>query len=260
MLSDARAAIRSLSRQPGFAIVVVLTAALGIGATTSIFSVVNTVLLRALPYRDPGSLVRVLNRNSFPDMEDWIEQNQTFDAFGGYNGWSSDLLSADAPERVQGAIVTGALFPLLDVAPALGRFIRPEDNVPGGEHVMVSSHGFWRERLGGRSDVIGTTLSLNGNPTTIIGVMPAGFRLPGIDAGYWLPLRVVSPDSARARGVHFLISIGRLAEGVSLEQAQADWTRSPSGSKRSTPRRTPAGVSLSNRGACSSRPILGPLS
>ena len=222
MLSDIRVAIRGLSRQPAFAIVVVLTAALGIGATTAIFSVVNTVLLRPLPYSDPGRLVRVLNRNSFPDMEDWIERNQTLDGFGGYNGWSSDLLTGDAPERVPGAIVTGALFPLLDVAPALGRYIRPQDNIPGGEHVMVSSHGLWQERLGGRSDVLGTTLSLNGNPTTIVGVMPAGFRLPGIDAEYWLPHRVVSPDTARARGVHFLISVGRLADGVSLDQAQAD--------------------------------------
>ena len=122
MLSDIRVAIRSLSRQPAFAIVVVLTAALGIGATTAIFSVVNTVLLRPLPYSDPERLVRVLNRNSFPDMEDWIEQNQTLDGFGGYNGWSSDLLSGDAPERVPGAIVTGSALPAFGRGADLGAF------------------------------------------------------------------------------------------------------------------------------------------
>ena len=260
MLSDTRVAIRGLSRQPGFAIVVVLTAALGIGATTAIFSVVNTVLLRPLPYRDPGSLVRVLNRNSFPDMEDWIEQNQTLDAFGGYNGWSADLLSVDAPERVQGAIVTGALFPILDVAPALGRFIRPEDNVPGGEHVMVSSHGFWQERLGGRSDVLGTTLSLNGNPTTIIGVNARGLSPAGNRCGVLVAASRRVPGY-RARTRSALSDLDRKTRGRRefLIKLKRTWMRSPCDLKRSIPTRTRAGVSFSNRGARNSRPILGPL-
>lgn len=222
MLSDARIALRSLSKHPAFAIVVILTAALGIGATTTIFSVLNAVMFRPLPFRSPERLVRVLNRNSLPDLQDWIAQNQTVETFAGYGAWSADLLSGETPERIFGAVVTDELFPLLGVAPARGRFLKPEDNVVGGAHVVVVSHEFWQRRLGGNSNVIGSTLSLNNNPTTIVGVMPDGFRLPGIDAGYWLPYRVVWPGSANARGAHSLIAIGRLGEAATLARAQAD--------------------------------------
>lgn len=222
MLSDVRIALRSFAKHPAFAIVVVLTAALGIGATTAIFSVVNAVLLRPLPYENSDRLVRVLNRNSLPDIDDWIEQNQTVEVFGAYGGWSADLLSGETPERIHGAVVTGELFPLLGVAPTRGRYLGPEDSVVGGAHVMVVSYDFWQRRLGGVSDVVGSTLSLSNNPTTIVGVMPEGFRLPGVDDGYWLPYRVVSPDASRARGVHSLIAVGRLADESTLAQAQAD--------------------------------------
>ena len=118
MLRDIRVALRSFARAPGFAAVLVVTIAVGIGATTAIVSVVHAVMLKPLPYRDPSSLVRVLNRQSFPDMEDWIAQNQTVETFGGYNGWASDVLIGDAPERIQGAIVTGSLLPMMGVAPS----------------------------------------------------------------------------------------------------------------------------------------------
>ena len=222
MLRDMLVALRSFVREPGFAAVLVLTIAVGIGATTAIVSVVHAVMLKPLPYRDPSSLVRVLNRQSFPDMEDWIAQNETVETFGGYNGWASDVLTGDAPERIQGAIVTGSLLPMMGVAPSVGRLITLLDNVQGGGAVVVLSHDFWAQRLAKNPDVIGTTLSMSERPTTVIGIMPKGFRLPLIEAEYWLPHRVVSPDTAAARGVHFLISIGHLREGVALDEAQAD--------------------------------------
>ncbi len=224
MLRDIRVALRSFAREPGFAAVLVLTIAVGIGATTAIVSVVHAVMLKPLPYRDPSSLVRVFNRQSFPDMEDWIAQNQTVETFGGYNGWASDVLIGDATERIQGAIVTGSLLPMMGVAPRVGRLITPEDNVQGGGAVVALSHDFWTRRFAADPEVIGATLSMSGRPTTVIGIMPESFRLPleVVKAQYWLPHRVVSPETAAARGVHFLISIGRLREGLALDEAQAD--------------------------------------
>ncbi len=128
----------------------------------------------------------------------------------------------DAPERIRGAIVTGSLLPMMGVAPAAGRLITEEDNVPGGAAVAVLSHEFWKRRFAADPDVLGSTFSMSGTPTTVIGIMPEGFRLPLIKAEYWLPHRVVSPETAAARGVHFLISIGRLRQGVTLDEAQAD--------------------------------------
>ena len=201
MLRDIRVALRSFVREPGFAAVLVLTIAVGIGATTAIVSVVHAVMLKPLPYRDPSSLVRVLNRQSFPDMEDWIAQNQTVETFGGYNGWASDVLLGDAPERIQGAIVTGRLLPMMGLAPSAGRLITPEDNEKGGGDVVVLSHDFWTQRFAADANVIGTTLSMSGRPTTVVGIMPEGFRLPLVSAerseelaraGVFLPLGPVA--------------------------------------------------------------------
>ncbi|HXV61145.1 MAG TPA: ABC transporter permease, partial [Vicinamibacteria bacterium] len=195
---------------------------LGIGTTTAIFSVVEAVLIRPLPFHDSQNLVRVLNRNSYPDMVDWIEQTRSFEGFGGYNAWSFDWLTSETPERIQGAIVTGDLLPLIGASAAEGRVIGPADNLPGGERVVLLSHDFWMGRLGGIRPAIGTTLTLNGEPFTVIGILPAGFSLPSVDAGFFVPHQVVSPETAAQRGVHFLISIGRLAKGVTLDEAQAD--------------------------------------
>lgn len=222
MIQDLRIAARGLLKEPGTTTVLFLTLSIGIGATTALFSVVHAVILRPLPYSVPERLVRVLNRNSYPDMRDWIEQNRTFEGFGGYNAWFLDYRGTESPERIQGAIVTGGLFPLLGVAPALGRILGPEDDVPGGERVALASDEFWRARLGGNSDALGQTVLLNGEPFAIVGVMPRGFRLPSVDAELFLPHLVVSPSTGEARGAHFLISIGRLREGQELPGAQAD--------------------------------------
>ena len=225
MLRDMLVALRSFVREPGFAAVLVLTIAVGIGATTAIVSVVHAVMLKPLPYRDPSSLVRVLNRQSFPDMEDWIAQNETVETFGGYNGWASDVLIGDAPERIQGAIVTGSLLPMMGVAPSVGRLITLLDNVQGGGAVVVLSHDFWAQRLAKNPDVIGTTLSMSERPTTVIGIMPKGFRLPLIEAEYWLPHRVVSPDNDgdRKRTIPVSIFEPSTFEKLDLHDAKIVW-------------------------------------
>jgi putative ABC transport system permease protein len=214
--------LRMLRKSPGFTTVAVLTLALGIGANTAIFSVVNTVLLRPLPYQDADRLVRVRYNHSFLDMADWIEQNQTVEAFGGYTSRAFDLTTSDEPERIQGTLLTGHLFRLLGAQAARGRVLLPEDDQYGGERVVVLSHGFWQRRLGGDPDIVGQTLSFSGIRYTVVGVMPAGFQLPQDETELWTPLTVEYPEAAQARGVHFLRSFGRLKPGVTLEQAQAD--------------------------------------
>jgi putative ABC transport system permease protein len=221
-LQDIRFGIRSLYKQPAFTAVAVITLALGIGGNTAMFSVVNAVLLRPLPFEEPERLVRVQSRNSFPDMTDWIEQTQTAETFGGYATFVLDLTEGEEAERVQGSAVTGGLFRLLGVSPALGRTLEPEDDQPGGERVALLSDGVWRRRLGGDPDIVGKSLSFSGNPYTVVGVMPAGFQLPLGASEVWVPTRVVMAEASAARGAHMFQAVGRLKHGVSLEQAQAD--------------------------------------
>jgi putative ABC transport system permease protein len=222
LLQDMGFAFRSFISQPVFSLVAILTIALGIGGATAMFSVVHAVLLRPLDFEEPDRLMRVRNRNSHPDMTDWIEQNQTVEAFGGY-GWSQfDLTGNAEPERITGSVVSGHLFRMLRTEAALGRTIVPEDDRPGAEPVVVLSDGFWRRRLGADRNVLGKTISLSGNPYAVVGVMPRGFRLPEIDAELWVPCWVAFPESTGARGAHNLIAIGRLKDGVALEQARAD--------------------------------------
>ncbi len=222
ILQDLRFAFRTLISQPVFSLVAVVTIALGIGGATAMFSVVHAILLRPLPYEEPERLLRVQNRNSYPDMTDWIEQNQSFEAFGGYGGGRFDLTGNAEPERIDASVVSGHLFPLLQAGAALGRVILPEDDRPGAEPVVVLSDGFWRRRFGADPNVVGKALSLSGIPYTVVGVMPRGFKLPDVDAELWAACWVVYQDSTGERGMHSLVAIGRLKEGVTLPQAQAD--------------------------------------
>jgi putative ABC transport system permease protein len=221
-LQDIRYGIRSLWKQPAFTVVAVMTVALGIGGNTAMFSVINAVLLRPFAFEEPERLVRVQSRNSYPDMADWIEQTETGETFGGYAGFALDLTEGEEAERIQGSAVTGDLFRLLGVNPALGRTLEPEDDQPGGERVVVLSDGFWKRRLGGDPEIVGKSLSLSGNQYAVIGVMPAGFQLPLSASEVWVPTRVVMPEASAARGAHMFEAVGRLKRDVSLEQAQAD--------------------------------------
>ncbi len=219
---DIRFGCRSLWKQPTFTAVAVITIALGIGGNTAMFSVVNAVLLKPFSFQDPEQLVRVESRNSYPDVADWIQQSRTGENFGGYATFFLDLTQGDEPERIPGSAVTGSLFPLLGVNPALGRTLEPDDDVPGGARVILLSDGFWKRHLGSDPEIVGKPLSFNGDQYTVVGVMPMGFQLPLNRSETWVPTRVVMREASAARGAHMFQAVGRLKTDVSLEQAQAD--------------------------------------
>jgi len=227
-LRDTRYAIRQLVRTPGFTAIAILTLALGIGATTAIFSVVNGVLLRPLPYPDSASLVRVheivpeYGRFSVAPANflDWRQQNAVFDRVAAYTSASATFTSADGPERVQGALVSWDLFPLLQVAPALGTAFTADQDRPGGPAVVILSYATWQQRFGGDPGVVGRSITLSGAPTTIVGVMPAAFYFPSRTAEFWRPL-ALNPANA-SRGGHYLGVVARLKAGVPIDRAQVE--------------------------------------
>jgi len=224
-IRDARYAVRQLVKSPGFTLVALVTLALGVGTTTAIFSVVNGVLLRPLPYPEPESLVRVheivpqYGRFSVAPATflDWRQQNTVFERIGAYNTTSGTFSDANGPERVQGAAVSWDVFELLRVAPARGTGFTADQDKPGANNVIVLSHGMWQRRFGGDPNIAGKTVSLSGTPVTILGVMPAGFYFPNRTAEFWRPL-ALNPANA-SRGGHFLGVVARVKQGRTLAQA-----------------------------------------
>ncbi|HXQ76806.1 MAG TPA: ABC transporter permease, partial [Gemmatimonadaceae bacterium] len=227
MLRDVRYAIRQLTTTPGFSAVAILTLALGIGATTAIFSVVNGVLLRPLPYPHPESLVRVheivdkFGRFSVAPASflDWRQQNTVFEHIAAFNSAGATLQAVDGPERVQGALVSSDLFDLLEVTPALGRTFRADEDMPGKDTVIVLSQGLWERRFNRDPNVLGQSVSLNGAPVTVVGIMPPGFTFPG-QSEFWRPLALNSANPTR--GAHFLGVIARLKPGVTVDRAAVE--------------------------------------
>jgi putative ABC transport system permease protein len=232
LLKDVRYAVRTLSRQPGFAAVAVVTLALGIGANTAIFSVIDAALLRSLPYREPGRLVHLWESKrsrdferreaSYPDFLDWRAQStEVFEGLAGYTGRPVTLADAGEATRAPGAAVTANFFDLLGVKAALGRtFVEGEDGLEG-KRVAVLSHGLWQRRFGGDPATVGREVALDGQAYTVVGVLPANFNfalLGGTDV--WTPL-APSPQMASRRFQHWLKVVGRLRPGVTLEGAQA---------------------------------------
>ena len=231
-LHDLRHAVRSLSKSPGFTAVAVLTMALGIGATTAVYSVVRAVFLRPLPFRDAARLAIVWEtdlhngeRNggvSFPDLTDWRRENRSFSAIAAYR--RLDLNLADPgrePDRVAVATVTANLFPLLGVAPVLGRPLSPDDDREGAPPAVLLSHALWQSRYGSSPSVVGRTIAIDGIPSTIVGVMPAGFEFPA-RAAAWMALTPMLGAFRTERGVHAMLAVARLADGVSIEAAGAE--------------------------------------
>ena len=218
---DLRLGFRLLWRAPVPTLLSVLALAMGIGASSAMFSVVDGVILRPLPYADPDALVRIRGGQSYPDLQDWTKELTRFDGFGGFRPQSFDRQTPDGTERLPGALVTGGLFDVLGTLPQLGRLITAADDRPGGEHVVVVSHGFWKRALAGRADAVGQHLQVIDGTYRIIGVLPQDFEL-------WLtPADVIAPIAAESievgfRGVHSLAAVGRVADGVSLEVAQAE--------------------------------------
>lgn len=232
---DVRFAFRTLAKSPGFATVAILTLALGIGANTAIFSVVNAVLLNPLPYRQPNRLVQVqeelpiLGRGPLdlpaPDVIAFQHQNRVFTAVAGFTAISVDLTGVGQPERIGAARVSWTLFPILGVDPLLGRtFTSEEDSL--GRRVAVLSYGLWKQRFGGDRSILGRTISLERIPYTIVGVMPPSFTFPCLlgyrAAAIWVPMSFTARERASV-GDNFDIGlIARLSPGVSLAEAQAD--------------------------------------
>ncbi|MGO8732434.1 MAG: ABC transporter permease [Terriglobia bacterium] len=233
LLQDLRYGLRAMLRNPGFTIVALLTLALGIGVNTAIFSVVNAVLIRPLPYRDPSRLVyisefwpreRPVRSVPTPDFANWSEHDRLFDGLAAYGGDEVNLTSAGEPERLLGAEVTWDFFPLLGVQPSLGRgFLREEDQ-PGGRQVVLLSHELWQRRFGSDPSVVGSSVMLDGAPHTIVGVIPAGFRFPDDEfkAELFLPMVVARAANWGSRDMRLIRPLARLKPGVTVDNVKAE--------------------------------------
>jgi predicted permease len=237
---DCRYGARSLRKSPGFTFVAVLTLALGIGANTAIFSVVNAVLINPLPYHQPDRLVQFWETNPLKNwtqatvapanLFDWQEQSQSFTEIAAYMG--SDKkgpglsgLQFDAggePERLQGLYVTGNLFSVLGVSAVVGRTLTEEETWTGRDKVVVLSYGLWRRRFGSDPKVVGRVITLDGVGREVVGVMPPGFYFPSKEAELWVPLGWNRERIAALRRPHFLRAVGRLRPDVTIERAQAE--------------------------------------
>jgi putative ABC transport system permease protein len=222
LIKDVRYGVRSLLKRPGFTAVAIVTLALGIGVNSAIFSVINAVLLRPLPYLEPDRLLTLRSNQSAPDLADIEAQSRAFSKLGGLVAQPLDYTAGSEPVQFQIGMVTGGFFQMLGVQPERGRFITAEDDKTGGPHVVMLSHELWRREFGGDQQIIGKTIPLSGNVYTIIGVMPAGFDTPRDKTEAWVPVRVANPIAANFRGVHFLRTYGRLAAGASIEQARSE--------------------------------------
>src|SRR5580692_4684545 len=231
VLQDLRHAFRALRKSSGFTAVAVLTLALGIGANTAIFSVVENVLLRPLPYRDPGALVQVWNTYlpAFPktpmssgDLQDFQRQAGSFSQMAAYvNPPTGFNLTGDGQaERLEASLATSGLFPLLGIRPVAGRTFRPEEDKPGTSPVVLISHRLWQSHFGSDPSVVGRTLTLDGRGFTLVGVLPAEFRLaPTTDL--WMPVSEYGDDLASHLHHDFTI-FARLKPGVGISEAQAE--------------------------------------
>ena len=223
LLQDLRYGVRTLRRSPGFALVAILTLALGIGASSALFTVVNSVLLRPLPFARPERLVMVWEHSpnsaennvaSPANFAEWQKQSRSFEALGSMFDESLNLTGAGDPEEVRGQLTTANVFHVLGVRAALGRTYQPGEDAA---NVAVISHALWARRYGSDPGVVGRTVTVNGTPLTVVGVLPAGFSVPTATADVWVPI-VMSPE---ARG-RFLRVVGRLRPGVSIESARTE--------------------------------------
>jgi putative ABC transport system permease protein len=231
MINDLRYAVRQLIKSPGFTAVTILTLALGIGACTAIFSVVNAVLLKPLDYPDPARLVviRETNLPAFPEFSvsppnylDWEKQTKSYEHLAAYSGSRINLTGDGEPQQLVGIKATAHYFEVYGIEPALGRTFLPEEDAPGKNHVVVLSYPFWQRVFGGAADVVGRPIQLNGEPYTVIGVAPIGFGIASkVDA--WMPMGFQPKETSNdARGGHYLAVAGRLRPGVTVAQAEAE--------------------------------------
>ncbi|MBO0798645.1 MAG: ABC transporter permease, partial [Blastocatellia bacterium] len=230
IFQDLRYSLRMLKKSPGLTFVAVVTLALGIGANTAIFSVVNAVLLRSLPYRDPDRLVllsyfrpgegvAVATGRSFVR---WRIQTKSFEQISGYRSDTVDLTGSGEPEQLDAGIISADLFATLGVTPALGRPFTPEEDTAGGPPAVILSDALWRRRFSGDPRVMGRALTIGDKSRTVVGIMPPGFRFLG-DADLWLPLSLNLTEELKPQGPSFRMNvIARLKPGMTMETARAD--------------------------------------
>jgi putative ABC transport system permease protein len=226
-------ALRGLARSPGFVAVIVATLGLGIGVNVAMFTVVDGMLLEALPYRDAERVVRIWdakpsqgwNQSSISPLNfrDWQERSRTFSDLAIFQGRSYNLSDEGEPERIQGTAASANLFRLLGRSPALGRDFRPEEDAPGAAPVVMISDRLWQRRFAGNPAVVGSTLKLDGVAHTVVGVMPPRFFFPEPDHDAWVP--TAFPTDPEMRGNRSYAAVGRLGDGVTLDQAHADLVR-----------------------------------
>jgi putative ABC transport system permease protein len=233
--SDFRYGLRSIIKRPGFTAVAVITLALGIGANTAIFSVVNALLLRPLPFKEPEKLVQVWESNlkrggntitaSYPNFADWRDQNQVFELIAAYSDRTFNLTDKLEPERIQGEMVSPAIFPLLGVKPILGRTLLPEEDYPNKVFSVVISERLWRRRFNSNQQIIGQRITLDSESFTVVGVVPNITDLFDVqtDTEVWVPIS--HSFGFDNRYGHYLDVVARLKPGVTREQAQASMNR-----------------------------------
>jgi putative ABC transport system permease protein len=242
LLQDVRYGLRTFIKKPGLTAIILLALALGIGANTAIFSVVNAVLLRPLPFQDPAQLVMVWSYNqqlmregmpvSAADFIDWQARSESFSEMAAFHSQAFNLTDGVEPERAGGVRVSANIFSLLGVGAARGRVFTPDEDRPGNNRVVVISDGLWKRRYASDPNVLGSTIALNGEGYTVVGVMPEGFEFPrrtDLPAGFqfpehpdlWTPL-ALTPEQAQNRGRHYMAVVARLKPGVSAGQAGAE--------------------------------------
>jgi putative ABC transport system permease protein len=237
MLNDLRYAIRMLYKNPGFTAAAVLTLALGIGANTAVFSVVNTVLLKPLAYRDPDRIVTLSSvwdktkdtaaslgsPVSVPDFQDWHDQSTAFEAMAYYAGRQTPVMVGPEAEYGRATRVTPEFFQVFGVAPIVGRLFTPEEQTPGSGGAAVISHSFWQSHFGGNLSALRQTVRMFDRTVSIVGVLPPDFRFPD-KTDIWFPADTVTHETTEYRGAHNYLVVGRLRPGITLEQVQAQMT------------------------------------
>src|SRR5712692_3350213 len=229
---DFKYAARSLRSRPLLVVVAVAVLAVGIGASTAVFSVVDAVLLRPLPFADAGRLVVAWQRSpdnsvpfievSYPDYLDWRQQARTFESMAIIPTINQGfVLAGDEPLPLQGRLVSGNFFDVLGARALVGRTLRADDDRVGASRVVVLGHGLWQRRFGGDPAVVGRRIVVDGTPMEVVGVMPPAFRYPP-KAEMWTPVVPAIPNAVANRGVYWAIVVGRLAPGAHLSQARAE--------------------------------------
>ncbi|MDQ3746971.1 MAG: ABC transporter permease, partial [Acidobacteriota bacterium] len=242
-LQDIRYGARVLAKHKGFTLVAVMTLALGIGATTAIFSVVNAVLLKPLPFKDPERVVMVWLKGaeaaggdrvplSMADFLDWRAQTHSFERVAFFHSDNFNYAGGDTPEQVAGAVTSADFFNVFGARAEMGRTFLPEEEKPGAARVVVVSHGFWQRRLGADPHAVGREITLDSNPYTIVGVMPADFDFPQEDAELWAAYQIQPPTR---RGPNWLRGVARLGEGVTIQQARAELSALPDPARPNQP-------------------------